>query len=953
MVRLPRLLPLLALASALPLVHCSSDETSNPTPTPVAPFPPTAFDDIAIQETLNGAGLSGPVDVLRDDAGIPHIYALTLADAAYAQGYVMAQDRWIQMDFARRQAKGTLCEVVGGASADAVQSDLRYRAHHFKATSEAYWQKLQASPDTVDKALAAGLTSFAAGVNAWQADLKAGKYSLQAELALLYSVDSVTAWSEVDSLVLGELQAFNLSFDAESEIQYSRAKEASHTVFETSADPAKLARAKFFEDITSPKPVLPVFTVNGWGEVATIASGTSMEGTTTASALATGAKVTREARVAAPSRAEALARKKLYDGALRGLRGVGLDRRGQPERGSNNWVVGPSLSATGHAMVANDTHLSLSNPPIFYLSHVVTKGGLDLMGVQFPGIPLAILGMNRHVAWGSTVSYIDVTDVYEETVAPCAAGTCVKFKGADVPLVPRDETFAVGLKGQTSSTITARYYDVPHHGPIVPRPKADGVETLGTKELSIRYTGYEQGTLLRAVYGLAVSTTVEQASNALATYFTHGGQNWVLADDKGTIAWTQAVRIPRRPKGTKAWGVLPGDGSAEWDGYFAPGDAPQSKNPAKGYLATANADPLGTTQDGDPGNEPEVGGFPRYLGATYDPGTRVARITKRIQDDTAGGKKLDLAGMSSIQADAVSEWARALSPTLVDALTALVEQNATPTAHPELATMLAAAKPETRAALATARDVMKAWTSFDTPSATDGEAPTEAQIADSKATVIFHAWLGRFVTGTVGDELEALEAPFDQGGALKMMVRLIQDPSQVATASVIFDDLKTVEVETKALVAAKAALNGLEWVVTKPTLGTDAAKWRWGSIHQLAPAFFAPIGLDLPAIPRHGSIGTVDVAGYYAGGDDYGFGAGPAIRFVCEVDPEKGPIARNTLPGGQIFDPTSPHYKDLYALWAKNQTIDLAYRAEDVATRAKREAEVNGLGRRRFAPPAP
>ena len=102
--------------------------------------------------------------------------------------------------------------------------------------------------------------------------------------------------------------------------------------------------------------------------------------------------------------------------------------------------------------------------------------------------------------------------------------------------------------------------------------------------------------------------------------------------------------------------------------------------------------------------------------------------------------------------------------------------------------------------------------------------------------------------------------------------------------------------------------------------------------------------------PRHGYIGTVDVAGDRVSKTDFTFGHGPAIRFVCELDPAGGPRARNALPGGETFDPQSPHYRDQLELWRKNQTFDLAFRPADVIASAGVEFASNHLGRIRIAP---
>lgn len=931
------LLPL-ALTASLPLASCSEDLPVSKTDaggadsgTPIA-YP---YESVEQKETFKGAGLSAPVDVVRDDMGVPHIFAMNLPDASYAQGYFMARDRWLEMDFARRQASGTLTEIVGALNDQAILSDINYRTHHMRRTAEATWKALQESPDADDKKIVASLTSFAAGVNAWQAGLAKADYKFPDQVALLYSQLSVAPWVPADSLLLGEMQAFQLAFNADSEVQRSKTALAEQTEFVGSADLERKKRAGFTDDYGLFAPFDATHTVNGWGEVT--------------AALLPGLKPGKSLKSQPAQQRKAKNALALLDRASRSLQGVGLDKVNDPSRGSNNWVVGPSLSASGHAMVANDTHLSLSNPAVFYLNHLTTADGYDVEGVQFPGIPFVILGMNKQLAWGSTVNYIDVTDVYQEEVVDCAAGggKCVKFKGAEVKLIEHAEAFKIGAHGEISDTKTFTFYEVPHHGPIIPNVVDKAVQPLKGSELSIKYTGYEPGRLLRAVYALNTAKNVDEGVKAVEDHFTHGGQNWVLGDAAGHIAWTQTIRVPKRPKGTKPWAVLPGDGSAEWQGYWDPKELPHAKDPSKGYLVTANADPVGVTDDNDPMNEPEVGGFPKYMGYDYDPGTRVGRITKRIVDDTAGGKKLDLNAMQSIQADAISDFGKFFAPTFLAAAKALDDEAKTPGTHPELAAMLAAASAPVKGYLQSAQDLVKAWT-FDTPAAMPDESPTAAQIADSKASLIMAAWTGVLSRAVMGDELKILGAPVYRAQALKLLAQLLKDPTKLKTGTSLYDDLETPGIETKETVVAKSVIDALDFLFK--AVNADANLWRWGNVHTVTMKFFASVGLDLPATPRHGGDGTVDVASHGVAGHDYTFKSGAAIRFVCELDPVKGPIARNVIPGGQIFDPKSPHYSDFFDLWKKNQTTDLAFQPADVVTRAKAELAKNKIGRVRFTP---
>lgn len=905
------------------LVACEKDPVAvAPVPIEEASVPDAAtvdpLADFPSDEIPQNPALKAPVRVFRDDMGIPHIYAQYLPDAAYAQGYMMAKDRFIEMDFGRRQASGTLSKAFGDFSAATLTSDIRYRSHHLRATGEVGWKKMLASTDPVDQKVVSILKSFTAGVNAWRTQLLVGKEKLPEGMGDYYGLSSVEEWSELDSIVLGELQAFQLAFDGSTDITRSAWEQAETTKFVGQADAAKAARVGTTDDYWRFLPFDPTFTVDGWKEV-------------------TGAGLSS---VKSPAKKTGKTSAATIKAALAALDGVGLDKRREPDRGSNNWVIAPKLSASGHAMVANDTHLSLSSPAIFYLSHLHTEDGVDLMGAQFPGIPLVTLGMNKRMAWGSTVNYIDVTDAYRETVVDCASGggKCVVFKGQQVKLVERKEEFETSSFGRKGTVTTVTYYDVPHHGPIVPRiTGSNTVEALKGEEISIRYTGYESAPLLRAIYNLDTAENVDQAVKALETDFAYGGQNWVLADDAGNIAWTQTIRVPRRPKGTKAWKILPGDGTAEWDGYFDPKYVPHAKNPEKGYLVTANADPLGLTADNDPGNEPEVGGFPLYMGSDYDPGARAGRITTRIKEGSAA-KKLDRDALSSIQADAVTQWGKTFQPAFLAATKALSEEIATPGSHPELTTLVAGMSAPAKAALAPSTTFVTGW-SFDTPAGTEADA-NDKVIADSQATLVMAAFATKLAQATLADEAAELGVSISRAPALKLLATLLTNPSTLKTKEALFDDLRTPAVETRAVTTAKAAIDALTWTTT--TLGEDTKAWRWGKVHTLTPQFYLPIPtLAQKTTPRHGGDGTVDVASHGIEDDDYTYGSGASIRFVCELDPKLGPIARNVIPGGEVFDPKSPHFSDLYDLYVQNQTTELAFSKTDVAARAKQELEKN------------
>ncbi len=577
--------------------------------------------------------------------------------------------------------------------------------------------------------------------------------------------------------------------------------------------------------------------------------------------------------------------------------------------------------------------------------------------------------MNEHVAWGATVNNIDVTDVYQETVVTCddGASPCVLFNGAKVPLVPRTETINVGRFGQIVNTLNVTLYDVPHHGPIIPRVNPDHtVQPLGSTELSIRYTAHDPAPKLAAViYGLDTAKSMKDALAAIDGGFIYGNQNWVIGDDQGHFGWTQYARTPRRAGTAAPWKILPGDGSAEWGGDMDPIYIPHAYDPAQGFIATANNDPIGVTDDGDPFfDEPVVDGAPLYLGADYDPGTRVGRITKRIKAITDAGGKLTLDDMQSIQADAVSEWAQALTPTFLDAAQALLEEIATPGTHADLSLLAQQASPISKQLLPTALSLVKGWTSFSTESGVDEDQPTPQQVSDSQAAAIVQVWIRRFADRTFEDEYSQLGITPSSFAQLKLLVRMCNHSDLLKTElnpitgePILFDTWDTPEQETQRQQAAHGILDTLDYLVG--ALGQDIGTWRWGNVHTLTLGFLAPVdALQIPlktdpqypnGFPRHGDVGTVDAAGDSIDIGDFSYTHGPAIRFVAELDP-KGPHARNVLPGGEILDPQSPHYRDQMELYRKNKTFDLAFGEGDVATSANLEFMKNGDGRVHFSP---
>ena len=139
------------------------------------PMVTTPVSSVPLTDTVNSDKLTSAVDVVRDEWGIPHIYGTRFADVAFAQGYTHASDRLVLMDLGRRQAEGSLAELIGGLFATVIDSDIQMRTHHLRLTAEQVWGQLKASTDDNDKQIVAGVSNYVAGVNAFMEDLKSGR----------------------------------------------------------------------------------------------------------------------------------------------------------------------------------------------------------------------------------------------------------------------------------------------------------------------------------------------------------------------------------------------------------------------------------------------------------------------------------------------------------------------------------------------------------------------------------------------------------------------------------------------------------------------------------------------------------------------------------------------------------------------------------------------------------
>lgn len=304
--------------------------------------------------------------------------------------------------------------------------------------------------------------------------------------------------------------------------------------------------------------------------------------------------------------------------------------------GSNNWVIHGSRTTTGKPLLANDMHLQLSSPAIWFENHLV-GGELEVAGITFPGAPMVVAGHNRHVAWGFTDGLADVQDLYEEHLRRSPEGGWEQeFKGEWLPAAVRKEE--IRIKGGKS---VVEEVVVTNHGPVINLLFKDAFPDV--EPLALRWTALEPENIVLALYRMNTARDCQEFRQALR-YFDGPAQNTVYADVQGNIAYSLPGKIPIRATGD---GSIPSPGwtgEYEWQGYIPFEELPHLYNPPRGYVATAN----------NPVHRP---GFPHFIGRDYTVSDRAGRIVELIE---AGGK-IDIPYIQKMHFDQVSLSARVLA----------------------------------------------------------------------------------------------------------------------------------------------------------------------------------------------------------------------------------------------------------------------------------------------------
>ena len=916
------------------------------------PFVPTgAFAEtkaLPVDELVAIPGLSGRVDVAFDTWGIPHILAETIEDAFRVDGYVVARDRFAQMEMIRRSTGGTLGRLAGGIDEGILEDDIYARVMGFRRLAAVDYANLEEG--SVERRV---LDAYAAGVNAFIARLRSGDAKVPGELGVLVNAATLEDWSPIDSLTLARYQIFNLSFDAESEIGYTKRRVAADAVYRADAEDPRLAlREDILMELGSWAPADPAVQYPGFGSTPDAVPPLPAPNPAPPAPLATAAT-----HWTAPSPAA-------LDHASTFLRGFhsALNPLSHAAKGaSNSWVVGKAKSATGNALLANDPHLDNDSPALFYQAHIVVEPkdeasgpALDVMGAGFPGLPGVLIGHNHDVAWGLTTASYDYTDAFVEQLVWEDGATWPKVmrNGVAVDLDIVEETLEIGIAGEVSETVTVQIPYVPGHGPLA--AVISGKTLTVPKEptaISMAWRGFEPSPEIRFLLGLLTAKDLAGVQGALQSWVL-GSQNLVFAFRDGTIFSSGQSYIPERPAAAKTWDpdtnpggwapwwTLDGTGQHDWMDPIALDLVPHVVDPPQGYVVAANNDQVGVTLDGDPLDDYA------YIGYDYDVGFRAGRIERLLQEKLAAGP-VTLDDMAEIQLDVHSSVGERMTPYLLAAADALLEEYATPGTHPDLAD-LAAAHPDGAARVQELLALLEGW-SFTAEDGVWG-TPTDAQKVEAAATSLFNGWMVAVLPRAFADEAAA--APgfgWREQQAIATVLKLLEDPGASWTLdpdtgeSALWDDLGTADVKESSTLILAGALFDADAKLTELYGTADTTGWLWGKLHTKTFESIIPSitggksAFDMPTkgegwddgYPRSGDSYNVNVCQGGFGDWKFTCGSGPIMRFVVEMTPD-GPVGWNTIPGGQVWNPKSPHFNDLLKLWLDGDRHPFYTRPDDV-----------------------
>jgi penicillin amidase len=812
------------------------------------------------------------VRLVTDAYGITHVYAKNDADAFYGSGYAMARDRLFQMELYRRRANGTLAEVLGRPR---FKDDVGARAFDFAKLGRQDRKRMESERPSETELFRA----WVAGVNARIAEVRSGEVPLpygfrDSELGFKPEL-----WSADDPFMVAKLLAFGLSNSLD-------------------VDLLATAMLKLAPEVVSKLPILmPAYEVFTTREVDLR--------TPPAEGQPTAAKV-----LPAPPPLPPVTKANVDLGTLPKWSFIA------EEAFSNNWGITGAHTDNGRPYIAGDPHQPVSSPQRFWpfhMSSVEGEGTLDVIGFAFPGTPTVQLGHNAYVGWTATTNQADAMDIWEVSVDP--EGGTVRVGGEDKPFKLRKETIKIrreGAKFGENDEKEVELRDVPDYGILLPDDLLPVPRIVLTSKDAIlfNWTGFRPTLEGSAYLAMDRAKNIEEFERA-ADILDVGAQNFIAAD-KDQISYYVHASIPDRGNPSERpmpWHVMNGDDARTfWTrGELGADKMPRKRNPARGYLASANNDPWGFTADGNVENDPF------YFGAFFSQGFRSFRIEQQLQrildDAQAKSTKVTRQTMEKLQADAESPLAHTLVPMILQARAALETD----------------AKLEAYRSRDDLKQLVAALERWDRRMTRDQAAPVvltgvqwfavKRVFGDALPRELFEAIAERSPPFLLGQLRNVLEGRF-QGAET-----FVKDGRNALLFAALDDTAK--------------------WLTTR--FGSaDPSTFKFGDI--AFTNFTNDAGGDLNAAPTptDGAPDTINVAefAFFEGGkpvQNWSSQRTGLYRMVIGFDAEGRVESTFTFARGASGEPGTKHFDDLHTRWVNVEHLPTPFKKDDVTAKAEGE----------------
>ncbi len=756
-------------------------------------------------------GLNAPVEIVRDNANVPHIFGESDADVYFALGFAHAQDRMWQMTMLRRTAQGRLSELFGERTLEIDKVIRRYDIYNLAV----------ASVDDQDKPTTIALDAYAAGVNAWLAEVNAGARGRGTPEMWLFN-HPVSPWQPADSLAILKLMALQLTSHLEREVLRARTSlmlPSARLADLLPDDPSTGVAA--LPDYAQLVPNLPRYTPN----------------------------------------------MRLAYGSLN------PSKTPQLAGASNAWAASIDRSAAGATLLANDPHLGLTAPTIWYLARLELQSG-GIIGGTIPGMPVVLTGRSADLGWGLTSSYLDDQDVFLEELNP---GNVTEYRTQNGWTPFRTRESIIRVKDASAVTVKLRWSV---NGPVMPATQYDlgsitpagHVTAIGWTALSDKDTSMSAGLAISRAY--SVQDAIAAGENYIAP-----SQNLILAD-RNQIAMKTIGAIPARDAAHQSKGRLPSYGylpQNRWKGRQPYADNPEFINPQGGILGNTN-------------NKISDKPFPNHVSFEWGDSQRINRWQRLMQSRAVHTRE----SFIEAQLDTVSYTARSLLPLIGADL---------------WFTGAAAVDGTSERRRQQALELLAAW---------NGEMNEHLP-----EPLLYAAWLRHLQDRLIRDEMGPLTSEFTHPNPL-FIERVFRD---VDGASVWCDVLQSAPVETCTDIARLALDEGLIWI--DENVGGTVASLRWGDLHQAAH--------DHPVLGTAPVLNWfVNIRQSTSGGDNTlqrgltsGTGPNPfqnvhsaGYRGVYNfADPDSSVFVSAT---GQSGHPLSRYYDNLGELWRRGEYIPMS-----------------------------